>query len=44
MLQESEVDLLRIMFEKYVYPCVDWVMEGIEGDDLVSVGSGPSTC
>jgi len=26
------------MFEKYTYPCVDWVVDGIDGDDLVRMG------
>uniref|UniRef100_A0A6S8LSH1 AAA+ ATPase domain-containing protein n=1 Tax=Dunaliella tertiolecta TaxID=3047 RepID=A0A6S8LSH1_DUNTE len=33
--KDTEADVLRLMFEKYAYPCVDWVMEGIDGDDLV---------
>ncbi|KAF5830619.1 hypothetical protein DUNSADRAFT_14266 [Dunaliella salina] len=33
--KDSEVDVLRLLFEKYAYPCVDWVIEGIDGDDLV---------
>lgn len=31
----SEADMLRGLFEKYAVPCVDWVVEGIDGDDLV---------
>lgn len=34
-LQEAEADLLRLMFEKYAYPCVEWVVEGVDGDNLV---------
>jgi hypothetical protein len=32
--------VLRSMFEKYAVPCIDWVLEGIDGDDLVSGWAG----
>jgi dynein heavy chain len=34
--QAAEADVLRSMFEKYAVPCIDWVLEGVDGDDLVS--------
>ncbi|KXZ49756.1 DHC2 protein [Gonium pectorale] len=33
--KQGEVDILRGLFEKYAVPAVDWVLEGIDGDDLV---------
>lgn len=46
LAQVTEADLLRSMFEKYAVPCIDWVVEGIDGDDLVGAarpwgGPGP---
>ncbi len=38
--KQSESDVLRSLFEKYAHPCVDWVLEGIDGDDLVRVCVG----
>ncbi len=34
-LQQGEVDILRGLFEKYAVPAVDWVLEGIDGEELV---------
>ena len=31
----SESDTLRMMFDKYAIPAVEWVVEGIDGDELV---------
>ena len=33
--KQAEADILRGLFEKYAYPCVDWVVDGVDGDDLV---------
>lgn len=33
--KQSEADILRALFDKYAVPCVDWVLEGVDGDDLV---------
>jgi dynein heavy chain, axonemal len=32
---QDEQDLLRGLFEKYAAPCIAWVLEGAEGDELV---------
>lgn len=32
---QEEQDLLRGLFEKYATPCIAWVIEGVEGDELV---------
>ncbi len=34
--KQTEVDILKSLFDKYASPCVDWVLEGVDGDDLVS--------
>lgn len=32
---DQEKDLLRTLFDKYAEPILDWVMEGVDGDELV---------
>jgi dynein heavy chain, axonemal len=32
---EEEREVLRGLFEKYAKPCVDWILEGVEGSDIV---------
>ncbi len=32
---EAEQDVLRGLFDKYAQACVDWVLEGVDGDELV---------
>ncbi|GLI59150.1 hypothetical protein VaNZ11_000978 [Volvox africanus] len=34
-IKQNEVDILRGLFEKYAVPAVDWVLEGIDGEELV---------
>jgi hypothetical protein len=31
----EEATILRSLFEKYAKACVDWVLEGVDGDELV---------
>nr|Q9SMH3.1 RecName: Full=Dynein-1-alpha heavy chain, flagellar inner arm I1 complex; AltName: Full=1-alpha DHC; AltName: Full=Dynein-1, subspecies f [Chlamydomonas reinhardtii]CAB56598.1 1-alpha dynein heavy chain [Chlamydomonas reinhardtii] len=33
--KQAEVDILRGLFEKYAVPSVDWILEGIDGEELV---------
>jgi len=33
--KNAEADILRGLFEKYAVPCVDWVLEGLDGEELV---------
>ncbi|MEW5308429.1 MAG: hypothetical protein WDW38_000392 [Sanguina aurantia] len=33
--KQAEVDILKGLFDKYVERCIDWVAEGVDGDDLV---------
>ncbi|PNH08033.1 Dynein-1-alpha heavy chain, flagellar inner arm I1 complex [Tetrabaena socialis] len=33
--KQGEVDILRGLFEKYAVPAVDWILEGIDGEELV---------
>ena len=33
--KETETDILRTLFEKYAVPAVAWVVEGIDGEELV---------
>ena len=30
-----EQDILRGLFDKYAVPAVDWVLEGVDGEELV---------
>jgi hypothetical protein len=32
---QDEQDLVRALFDKYAAPCIAWVLEGAEGDELV---------
>lgn len=32
---QGEADILRGLFEKYAVPAVDWVLEGVDGEELV---------
>ena len=32
---EDEREQLRALFDKYATPCVNWVLQGVEGDQLV---------
>lgn len=32
---QEEQDIVRGLFEKYATPCIAWVIEGVEGDELV---------
>jgi dynein heavy chain len=31
----GEADALKALFEKYATPAIDWVVEGVDGDDVV---------
>ena len=31
----AEQDILRGLFEKYAVPAIDWVLEGVDGEELV---------
>lgn len=33
--KQGEADILRGLFEKYTVPCIDWILEGVDGEELV---------